>query len=56
MSNPKIITILPEELKLKEPRYDELMDKLVNEYGLIKKIIKNKLDRLNEYYKHMKDL
>jgi flap endonuclease-1 len=54
--NPKIITVLPEDLKLKEPKYDELMDKLVNEYGLIKKIIKNKLDRLNEYYKHMKDL
>jgi flap endonuclease-1 len=50
--NPKIKMITHNDLLLRKPKYNKLLDKLVNEYGLIKKLIKIKLDRLSDYYEN----
>lgn len=44
------------DLKFKKPQYSKLLKKLVNDYGLIKYLIKNKLDKLNKIYEEIMDL
>ena len=48
--NPKIKEISKNELRLKKPKYNKLMNILVGRYGLIKYKIKNKLERLMKCY------
>ena len=52
--NPKIEKEF--DLKLKKPDMEVLLIKLVNDYGLIKYLIKNKLMMLNKYYDNLKDI
>jgi len=44
-----------EELKIKKPDTDKLIELLVNKYGLIKYKVINKLNRLNEIYSKFKN-
>jgi len=53
--NPIVTEITPENLKLFEPDCSKLLKKLVNEYGLIKFLIKNKLEKLDNAYNKLKD-
>ncbi len=39
-----------EELKIRKPDTEKLLDTLVNKYGLIKYKVVNKINRLNEFY------
>jgi len=48
--NPHVKETTVADISLKEPKYDILLYKLVNEYGLIKKLIKTKLDKLVGHY------
>ena len=48
--NPNVTPILLNQLKMNKPKYDILLKKLVDKYGLIKFLIKQKLDNLNKYY------
>ena len=41
-------------MKLKIPDTAKLLKKLVEEYGLIKYLIKSKLDKLMSYYNELK--
>ena len=52
---PNIKKVTKKDLMLKEPNYDKLLEKLVNKYGLIKYLIKIKLDKLNKQYDTLKD-
>ena len=47
--------VTPESIKMKQPEIDKLLNLLVNNYGLIKYKIINKLNRLNELYNKFKD-
>jgi flap endonuclease-1 len=49
--NPKIEKEF--DLELKKPDVEVLLVKLVNDYGLIKYLIKNKLSMLNKYYDNL---
>jgi len=51
---PIINEILADKIKLKEPNIDKLIKKLVEEYGLIKYLIKSKLEKLLGFYNNMK--
>jgi flap endonuclease-1 len=53
--NPNITPILLNQLKMTEPKYDILLSKLVNNYGLIKFLIKQKLEKLRKYYEVLKE-
>jgi flap endonuclease-1 len=46
----------PETIKMKKPDTDKLLNLLVNNYGLIKFKVVNKLTRLNELYSKYKDI
>ena len=52
---PNIKKVSQNDLKLKEPNCDKLLEKLVNKYGLIKYLIKIKLDKLNKQYDTLKN-
>jgi flap endonuclease-1 len=51
--NPQITEVSNENIMLKEPNIPKLLKKLVEEYGLIKYLIKSKLDKLLIYYKNI---
>lgn len=53
--NPKVKEVTKEDLILQQPQIDSLMNKLVNNYGLIKYLIKSKLDKINKFYEKLKD-
>lgn len=53
--NPNVAPILLNQLKMTEPKYDILLSKLVNNYGLIKFLIKQKLEKLKKYYEVLKE-
>lgn len=53
--NPNVTPILLNQLKMSEPKYDILLSKLVNNYGLIKFLIKQKLEKLKKYYEVLKE-
>lgn len=53
--NPTVNEVNLENLKLKEPNYDILLLKLVNNYGLIKFLIKQKLEKLKKCYEVLKE-
>lgn len=53
---PNVKEVLKDTLKLKEPSSDKLIKKLVEEYGLIKYLIKSKLEKLVGFYNNLKDL
>jgi len=53
--NPKVTEVTKEDLFLKQPQIENLMNKLVNNYGLIKYLIKTKLEKLNKFYEKLKD-
>ena len=53
--NPKVKEVTKEDLILHQPQIDSLMNKLVNNYGLIKYLIKSKLDKINKLYEKLKD-
>jgi flap endonuclease-1 len=42
--------VTSEELKIKKPDTEKLIDTLVNKYGLIKYKVVNKINKLNEFY------
>jgi flap endonuclease-1 len=46
----------PESMKMKKPENDKLLNLLVNNYGLIKFKILNKINRLNDLYTKFKDI
>jgi hypothetical protein len=48
--NPKIVEVNEDYLQLHKPDSTKLLKKLVNDYGLIKYLIKTKLDRLDTFY------
>lgn len=48
--NPCVQLVQEHEIQLKEPKYHQLLSKLVNDYGLIKYVIKSKLERLKKFY------
>ena len=48
--NPKIVEVNEDYLQLHKPDSAKLLKKLVNDYGLIKYLIKTKLDRLDTFY------
>ena len=48
--NPTITEVTIDNLMLKEPNVPKLLKKLVEEYGLIKYLIKSKLDKLMTFY------
>lgn len=48
--------VLPEQLKLRKPDNEKLLELLVDKYGLIKYKVVNKLNRLEQYYEALKDL
>jgi flap endonuclease-1 len=48
--NPKIVEVNEDYLQLHKPDSTRLLKKLVNDYGLIKYLIKTKLDRLDTFY------
>jgi flap endonuclease-1 len=48
--------IKPDNIKLSKPKYTKLLKLLVDDYGLIKFKIKNKLNKLNELYFRLKDI
>jgi flap endonuclease-1 len=52
--NPTVEKITIDNLILKEPNVPKLLKKLVEEYGLIKYLIKSKLDKLMTYYQKIK--
>ena len=52
--NPTIIEITEEYLQLHKPDSIKLLKKLVNDYGLIKYLIKTKIDKLNGFYEELK--
>jgi len=47
---PGVKKVTKEDLVFKKPQQEQLLDKLVNKYGLIKYLIKIKLDKLNKHY------
>lgn len=49
------VVVLPENLKLKKPNTDELLNLLVNKYGFIKFKLINKINKLLYYYSLLKD-
>lgn len=51
---PNITKITKEDIILKKPQCDILLTKLVNDYGLIKNLVKNKVNKLNKYYEELK--
>lgn len=51
---PNIIKTKKEEIVLNKPQCDILLDTLVNDYGLLKNLIKNKVIKLNKYYDELK--
>jgi len=53
--NPNITPILLNNIKMNEPKYDILLTKLVDNYGLIKFLIKQKLKKLKKYYEILKE-
>lgn len=53
--SPKVKEVTKEDLILKQPQIENLMNKLVNKYGLIKYLIKTKLDKINKSYEKLKD-
>ena len=53
--NPNITPILLNNIKMNEPKYDILLTKLVDNYGLIKFLIKQKLEKLKKYYEILKE-
>jgi flap endonuclease-1 len=53
---PNVNEVLKDSIKLKEPSSDKLIKKLVEEYGLIKYLIKSKLEKLVGFYNNLKDL
>jgi flap endonuclease-1 len=53
---PNINEVSKDSLKLKEPSNDKLIKKLVEEYGLIKYLIKSKLEKLTGFYNNLKDI
>ena len=53
--NPIVDKIDENSLKLKEPKTDKLIKKLVDEYGLIKYLIKGKIEKLVGFYKNLQD-
>ena len=53
--NPQVMPITINNLKMKEPNYDKLLYKLVNNYGLIKFLIKQKLEKLKKCYEVLKE-
>jgi flap endonuclease-1 len=54
--HPIVNEVSKENLKLFVPDSNKLLKKLVNEYGLIKILIKNKLEKLDNAYHKLKDL
>jgi len=48
--NPNILEVNEEELKIRKPDKNKLMKKLVNDYGLIKFLIKSKLEKLEALF------
>ena len=52
---PNINEILSEQLKLKEPNIIKLTKILIEKYGLIKYMIKPKLDKLSDFYTNLKN-
>jgi len=53
---PNVTEILKDSLKLKEPNSNKLVKKLVEEYGLIKYLIKSKLEKLVGFYNNLKSV
>lgn len=51
----KYSPVLPENLKLKNPNTDELLNLLVNKYGFVKFKLINKINKLLFYYNKFKD-
>jgi flap endonuclease-1 len=51
---PNVNEVLKDTLKLKEPNSEKLVKKLVEEYGLIKYLIKSKLEKLVGFYNNLK--
>jgi flap endonuclease-1 len=48
--------VSPEQLKLRKPDNEKLIELLVNKYGLIKYKVVNKLNRLEQYYENLKEI
>jgi flap endonuclease-1 len=53
---PNVNEVLKDTLKLKEPNSEKLVKKLVEEYGLIKYLIKSKLEKLVGFYNNLKEI
>ena len=53
--NPNVTEVSINNLKMNEPNYDKLLSKLVNNYGLIKFLIKQKLEKLKKCYEVLKE-
>jgi flap endonuclease-1 len=53
--NPNVTQVSLNNLKMNEPNYDKLLSKLVNNYGLIKFLIKQKLEKLKKCYEVLKE-
>jgi flap endonuclease-1 len=53
---PNVNEVSKDTLKLKEPSSDKLIKKLVEEYGLIKYLIKSKLEKLVVFFNNLKDI
>jgi flap endonuclease-1 len=53
---PNVNEVSKDTLKLKEPNSEKLVKKLVEEYGLIKYLIKSKLEKLVGFYNNLKDI
>ena len=53
---PKITKTSIDELKIKQPQCDILIKLLVEEYGLVNRLVKNKVYNLNKYYEELKNI
>jgi flap endonuclease-1 len=53
--NPNVELVTLNKIKMNEPKYEKLLSKLVNNYGLIKFLIKQKLEKLKKCYEVLKD-
>ena len=51
--NPTIVEVTEDYLQLHKPDSAKLLKKLVNDYGLIKYLIKGKIDKLNGFYEDL---
>lgn len=53
--NPSVEEVTEKDILLREPQYEKLLIKLVVDYGLIKFLIKQKLEKLKKSYEALKN-